>query len=328
MLRLTLLALVIVATAVTSHVGFAQQSAKIPRIGFLGPAPPPPPATSQLDIFRAALADLGYVEGRNIIIDVRFPEAGRLDLLPDVATALIGAKADLIFAIGGTAARVAAGATADIPIVFAGVIDPVAAGLVPSMERPGKNLTGATTFDPQLARKQLEILREVLPGLTSVAVLGDSAIMQQDFENNAAVGRSLGLHMQIVKVERSPNPDFDAAFAAAKSEGARAVVVLSTPVTTPNRRRIAEAAMKYQLPILSPREHADAGGMISFGTGFSMATRRAATHIDRILKGARPGELPVEIVKQHELVFNLKTARELGVTIPAALLSSATQVIE
>jgi putative ABC transport system substrate-binding protein len=144
-----------------------------------------------------------------------------------------------------------------------------------------------------------------------------------------AAARSQGLQVQIIKVERgAANPDFDGVFEACAKGGAQAVVVISTPVTTPHRQRIAEAARKSRMPILSPREHADAGGLISFGTGFSEATRRTATFVDRILKGAKPGELPIETVRNHELVVNLKTARELGVTLPATFVSRATQIIQ
>jgi putative ABC transport system substrate-binding protein len=277
----------IVATMALVSLAYAQQTTKIPRIGFLGPTSAPPPATSQLEVFRKALAGLGYVEGRDVIIEGRWPEGERLDQLADIAAGLVGLKPNLIVAVGATAARAAKGASTDIPIVFAGVVDPVATGLVADWARPGGNLTGATTFDPQQARQQLEFLKEIIPGLERVAVLGDTGAAPASFHASEEAARSLGLQTQILKVERgAASPDFEGAFEAASKAGAGAVVVLSTPVTTPNRRRIAESAIRHRVPTLSPREHADAGGLISYGTAFSEAPRRAAPYVDKILKGA------------------------------------------
>jgi putative ABC transport system substrate-binding protein len=328
MRRLRWAALLLLVVAANTPQGLAQQPATIFRIGFLGPSAPPP-ATSQLDVFRRELAKLGYQEGRDVIIDSRWPEANRLDQLPAAAAALIATRPNVLFAVGATAARVAKEATNDRPIVFAGVVDPVAAGLVASRARPGGNLTGATTFDSGQARRQLEILRQALPGLKRVALLGDSGTAQSSFQVNEDAARELGLEALVVKVERgAANPDFDGAFAKAKQEGAGAVVVLSTPVTTPSRRRIAEAAIRHRIATLSPREHADSGALLSFGTGFSEATRAAAAHVDKILKGAKAGELPIETITRHELVVNLKTAREVGLTLPSDVLSNAHEVIE
>jgi len=301
----------------------AQQPANSRRIGFLGP-----PASPLLEVLRKALADLGYAEGRNIIIDSRWPEGHRLDQLSTAAAALVSLKVDVIVALGGTAARAAKGTTADIPIVFEIVIDPVATGLVPNVERPGGNVTGVTSFDPQQARKQLKTLKEAIPGLAHVALLGDAGAAPTLFQANDDAARALGLQTLTLKVERVPNPDFEGAFEAAKKNGIGAVVVLSTPVTSPNRRRIAELAAEHRLPTLSPIDHSDAGGLISFGTSFSETTRRTAAYVDKILRGAGPGDLPVETVTRHQLIINLKTARELGVTFPSAMLSSANQVIQ
>ena len=328
MRRLGWTALLLLAVVADAPSGFAQQPANIFRIGFLGP-PASPPATSQLDVFRRELARLGYEEGGNITIDSRWPEANRLDQLPAAAAALISTRPNVLVAVGATAARVAKEATSDLPIVFAGVVDPVAAELVANRAKPGGNLTGATTFDSEQARRQLEILKQALPGLTRVALLGDSGAAQASFHTNEEAARALGLEALVLKVERgAASPDFDGVFAKAKQEGVGAVVVLSTPVTTPNRRRIAEAAIKYRIATLSPREHADSGALMSFGTGFSEATRAAAAQVDKILKGAKAGDLPVDTVKRHELVLNLKTAREIGLTLPPAVLRSATQVID
>ena len=330
MRKLIGLAVFAAAAGFVSHGSMGQQpSVKIPTIGFLGPTSAPAPATSQLEVFRKALADLGYVEGRTIIIDGRWPEGERLEQLSEIAAAFVSLKVDVIVAVGATAARAAKGATTEVPIVFAGVVNPVATGLLTNLAQPEGNLTGATTFHSLQAGKQLEILKDAIPGLARVALLGNSGAAPAVFQANEDAARSHGLQIQVLKVERGvATPDFDGAFEAAKREGAEAVVVLSTPVTSPHRRRIAKSALKYRLPILSPREHADAGGVMSYGTAFSEATRRTAIFVDKILKGAKPGDLPVATVRQHELVINLKTAREIGLTLPSTLLSRASQVIE
>jgi putative ABC transport system substrate-binding protein len=323
------IALVFVAVALIGHEGLAQQPAKVSRIGFLGPTSAPPPAVSQVDVFRKALTDLGYIEGRDVVIEARWPEGEGLDRLSELAASLVSLKVDVIVAAGATAASAAKGATTEIPIVFAGVVNPVATGLVANSAKPEGNVTGATTFDPSQAGVQIEMLKEAFPSLARIAVLSDSGAAPTMVQTVEAAARSQGLQVQILKLERGAAiPDFDGVFEASVKGGAQAVIVISTPVTTPYRRRIAEAAVKNRMPILSPREHADAGGLISFGTGFSEATRHTATFVDRILKGAKPGELAIETVRKHELVINLKTARELGVTLPTTFVSRATQIIQ
>ena len=320
--------LFVLAVVANAPNGFAQQHPNIIRIGFLGP-PAWPPETSQLDVFRRELAKLGYEEGRDVIIDSRWPEANRLDQLPAAVTDLISTKPNVLVTVGATAARVAKEATSDLPIVFAGVVDPVATGLVANWAKPGGNLTGATTFDSEQARLQLEILKEALPGLRRVVILGDSGAAQTMFHTNEEAARMLGLEALVLKVDRgAASPDFHGALAKAKQEGAGAVVVLSTPVTTPNRWRIAEAAITHSIAVLSPRGHADSGALMSFGTAFSEATRAAAAHVDKVLKGAKAGELPIVTVKRHELILNLKTARDIGLTLPPAVLRSANQVVD
>jgi putative ABC transport system substrate-binding protein len=190
-------------------------------------------------------------------------------------------------------------------------------------------VTGATTFDPEQARRQIELLKEAIPNLERVVILGDLGAAPAMFQANDEAARAAGFETLVLKVERGAAfPDFEGAFATAKKVGAQAVIVLSTPVTTPHRRRIAEASIRVKIPTLSPRDHADAGGLLSFGTSFSEATRQAAATAARILEGAKPGELPVEMVQRHELVINNKTALELGVTLPASLVSRAHHVIQ
>ena len=290
------------------------------RIGFLG-------SGRLLAVFRTALANLGYVEDQNIIIESRWPPENRLDLLPNAAAELVRLKVDVIVAGGGTAARAAKSVTTDVPIVFALVFDPAESGLVANLERPGSNVTGFTTFDPQQVREQFEILKEVLPGLARVTLLGDAGATPSLFRENEEAAQALGLQTQTVKVARAPNPDFARALEQEKNHGTGAVVVISTPVTTPHRKQIAELATKHRLPTLSPRDHADSGALISYGTGFSESIRGAAVYVDKIFKGTKTGDLPVGTAREHELIINLKTAREIGVMIPPAILSRANQVI-
>lgn len=306
------------ATTFFADAGFAQ-SINSPKIGFLGPA-------SQLDVFRSELSKLGYAENSNLVIDARWPEEDRLDQLSTIAEAFAANNVNVIVAIGATAARAAKTATAQIPIAFAGVVNPVATGLVKDVSKPDGNVTGATTFDPDQARAQFQLLKEAIPSLERVVILGDSGAAPATFKANEDAARAAGLATTVLAVDRGA-PDFHDAFATAKKEGAQAVVVLSTPVTTPHRRRIAEAARHFKIPTLSPRDHADAGGLLSFGTSFSEATRRAATHVAKILEGSRPSELPIEMVRKQELVINEKMAIEIGVTLPESLLRRAHQVI-
>jgi len=248
--------------------------------------------------------------------------------LPELAKHLVDSNVLVIVAIGATAARATAAATKNIPIVFEMVIDPVADGLVPNLERPGGNVTGLTTFDPDQAHKQIAILKEALPGARLVAVLGDDGAAPTLFQANQDALHALNLESQTFKVARGPNPDFDRALQLAKTAGMDAVVVISTPVTTPNRKQIAASAAKYGLPTLSPIDHADAGGLLSYGTPFSEATRRAAGYVAKILNGAKPGDLQVETVKRQQLVINARAARELGIALPDALRSKASRVID
>jgi putative ABC transport system substrate-binding protein len=212
--------------------------------------------------------------------------------------------------------------------VFEVVVDPLATGLTSSLERPGRNVTGFTTFDPLHASRQLALLQEVIPGLTRVALLGDAGAapgLSQTLEDAA---RELGLVARTFTVARGLHPDFDGALAAAKQDSVDAVVVLSTPVTTPHRTQIAAAAATHRLPTLSPRDHDDAGSLLCYGTSFAALTRRVAGYVDSILTGAQPGDLPVETVRQPELIINLRAARALGLTLPASVLSKATRVVE
>ena len=319
MLRRSILTMAAWSLLGAVHATRAQQGV-MPRIAFLGPRGP------LLEVFRNALSAAGYQDGRDVVIESTWPTGDRLDLMAEAAAKVLANKPAVLVAVGATAARAAKGVTRDVPIVFEVVVDPVATGLVEATDKPGGNVTGSTTFDPQLAIKQIELLKSVQPKLERVALLGDAGAAPGLFQVVEQAARSAGLATLILKVERSPNPDFEAAFESAAREHAGAVLVLSTPVTTPHRKRIAELAIKYQLPTLSPRDHADAGGLMSFGTSFVEATKHSAIYVSKILKGAKPSELPVERLSRPELIVNLKAARDLGITLPESILSQATQL--
>jgi putative ABC transport system substrate-binding protein len=297
----------------------AQQPAKIPRVGVLLPAGPPP-----LEAFRRGLGELGYIEGRNIVLESRMAQ-GQPDRLPDLAAELVRLKVDVIALFGAVTARAAKKTTTNIPIIFAMVVDPVADGVVPNLERPGGNVTGITSFDPRQPRKQLELLKEAIPGLARVALLGSEGydFLMKAHEDAA---RALGLQPQGLKVA-GPTPDLEGAFAAIRKERADAVLILEEPILA-HRKRIAEMAATYRLPTMFPGDWADAGGLIAYGTSALDAARRMAGYVDKVLKGAKPGDLPVEVITRHELTINLKTAHEIGVTIPPEVLKRADHVIQ
>ena len=300
----------------------AQQPGKMTRVGFLGTGPAPTPATpyAPLREFRQGLDELGYVDGRDVVIETRWAD-GRIDQLPALAAELVGLKVDIIVGVGAVVARAAKSATTTIPVVMAVVIDPV--NLV--AERPGGNLTGLTTFDPQGARKKLELLKEVVPGLARVALLGDQAL--RDTMGHEEQARALGLQPQSLKIAGA-SPDLRGVFQAMERSRADALLVLELPATVAHRRRIAELAAQQRLPTLFAGGSSDAGGLLAYGTRVTKAARRLAAYVDRIVKGAQPADLPFEVVVRPELIVNLKTAQEIGVTIPPEVLMRADRVIQ
>ena len=306
----------------------SQQPAKIPRVGFLAPAlaPTPTAPSPPLQAFRQGLADLGYVEGRDIIIEARFAE-GRFERFPELTAELVRLNVDVIALVGAVTARAVKKATTNIPVVFAMVVDPVADNVVSSMERPGGNVTGITSFDPRQPRKQLELLKEALPGVKRVAILGDRGVSDALLKANEEQARALGLQPLGLKVGGSA-PDFEGAFAAARKERAGAVLFLEEPIVVIHRKRIAQLAATDRLPTMVPGDWEDIGGLIAYGTSVLEAAGRMPYYVDRILKGAKPGDLPVEVLTRHRLTINLKTAREIGVTIPPEVLKRADKVIE
>jgi putative ABC transport system substrate-binding protein len=302
----------------------AQSVANTPRIGILNPAFDPHPP---LEAFRQGLHDLGYVEGHNIVLEYRFAD-GRFERLPELAAELVRLKVDVILAVGVPAVRAAQHATGTIPIVFPAASDPVGQGLVASLAQPGGNITGLSFQDPELMGKRLELLRQVVPGVTRVAYLWDAALLNaRALQETETAARALGVQLLPVEV-REPYP-FDQAFATMAEAHADALITLPSTVFMNRRTQIVDLASKTRLPGIFPdRELADAGGLMSYGPSLTASYHRAATYVDKILKGAKPGALPVEQPTKFELVINLKTAQALGITIPPRLLFQADKVIQ
>jgi putative ABC transport system substrate-binding protein len=323
LLRTAGLSLALLAAPVAAQ---AQRASNVPRVGLLGTGSPADTAP-RLDAFRQALRELGYVEGRTIEIESRWAE-GRLERFPGFAVELVDLKVDVIFAVTSPAALAARRATATIPIVFATAADPVGSGLVASIAHPGGNVTGLSLLAPEMVARQLQLLKEAVPRAARVAVLSNplnryTSLMVKELE---AAARSLGVHVQLVEV-REPDA-FDSAFAAIAKERSGALFVLFDPMLFAHRTRIAEFANRNRLPAMYPhREYAEAGGLMAYGTDLRDNFRRAASYVDRILRGAKPADLPVEQPTKFELVINMKTAKALGVTIPPAVLARADEVI-
>jgi putative ABC transport system substrate-binding protein len=306
-----------------------QQQAKLPRVGVIANESP----GALFEAMRQSFAQHGYVEGRNIVIEARFAH-GHLDRVPELVAELVGLNVDVIVSLGAVGPAAAQKANTKLPIVFVAVIDPVAVGFAATLERPGGNITGITTFDPQQATKQLELLRQVMPNLARLAILSDEDIPRVEGWNplekaNDTAARALGLRPQWLKV-KGAIPDLEGAFTAMKNERAEALLVLDVPVPIIHQKRIAELAATYRLPtmFLGGRRMSEAAGLIAYGTGLLDTLPRIPLYVEKILGGAKPGDLPIEVLTQHILIFNLKTARTIGVTIPPELLKRADQVIE
>ena len=305
----------------------AQDTAKIVRIGRLSPLSEEA-AALQSEAFRRGLRDLGWVEGKNYTIESLFAQ-GKMDRLPALAAELVQRRVDIILVGSSPGTLAVKNATRIIPVVMVTTGDPVADGLVQSLARPGGNLTGVTTLAQGLNAKRVQLLKESVPGMTRMAVLtnpGDSysAAFAKEREE---VARALGVKIQVL--EASGPSMFDQAFAAAAGERAQALSVLSGIVFQTHRQTIVELAASRRLPAIYPeRAFVEAGGLMYYGAGLSDMYRHVAAHVDKILKGAKPAELPVEQPTQFELVINLKTARQLGSKIPQPVLLRADQLIE
>src|SRR5271167_842547 len=310
--------------AVTGEIG-AQPASKFYRIGYLTDRP----GASEFDeAFLLGLRELGYVEGKNVIIEYRWA-AGALERLPSMAADLIGAKVDIIVTSGVPAAKAAKNATATIPIVMETSGDAVADGLVASFTRPGGNVTGLSVFSRELSRKRLEVLKEAIPGLERVGAVfnAQNPSSMPNFRETATAGDSLGLKLVPFDI-RFPE-GIEPAFAEASRQKVQGIVIISDAATIAHRKQLGTAALKYRLPtIFSNKAYLQGGGLMSYGPDLVAMFHRAAYYVDKILKGAKPADLPVEQPVKLELVLNLKTAKALGITIPQAVLLRADEVIE
>ncbi len=304
----------------------AQRAGKVYRIGFLWDTPAVWPHA--LEAFRQGLRDLGWVEGQNIVIEYRWTE-GRFDRLPSLVEELVRLKVDLIVAPTSIYTGAAKRATSTIPIVFASHADPIGSGHVTSLAHPGTNATGLTIVMSETMAKSLELLKATVPRLTRVAVIWDPATPSHRPGLKAVedMGRALGLRIQPVALRSAT--EFDSAFSAIIQERAGAVLILSTPLFMGGAKRLAELALSHKLPTMfGPREHVEAGGLLSYSPDRADLYRRAAIYVDKILKGANPADLPVQQATKFELVINLKTAKALGLTIPPSLLARADEIIQ
>jgi len=307
-------------------VATAQQAGRVPRIGFLlGSSPGPDP---RLEAFRQGLRDNGYIEGKNIAVEYRFAE-GQEDRLPKLVAELVGPlKVEIIVTDGTNVTRAAKNATTTIPIVMASDGNPIGNGFIASLAHPGGNITGLTNLLTGLSGKRLELLKEAIPDISRVGVIWnpENPSSTTSFKETQVAAQALALQLQSLEV-RAPN-DFEGAFQAATKRQVSALSVVSDSLMFTNRRRFLELAAKYRLPTMHTQSlWVEAGGLMSYGTYFPDLYRRAATYVDKILKGTKPADLPVEQPTKFELIINLKTAKQIGLSIPPNLLARADRVI-
>ena len=304
-----------------------QPAGRLPRIGFLGNSTAPLEA-NLVGPFREGLRDLGYVEGQNIRIEYRWAE-GKYERFPALIAELLALKVDLIVTAGTPAALAVKKGTTSTPLVMVAVGDPIGTGLVASLARPGGNITGLTSISPELDGKRVELLREVIPNVSHIAVLWNPASPLQVVAKKATQAAAQVLGMQVLSLGVRAAEDLDNAFAAILRERPGALLVLADRLFLHHRARIMDFATKHGLPgVHAYRELVDAGGLMSFGPSYAGMHRRAAYFVDRILKGAKPADLPVEQPMRFELVINLKAAKELGLMIPSTLLFQADEVLQ
>jgi putative ABC transport system substrate-binding protein len=329
MTRVWLIALALLTAPLAAD---AQQAGNVPRIGYLEfVSAELPIAQAMIDAFRQGMRERGYVEGQTFVIEYR-AAAGRVERLPELLVELAHLKVNVIVASAVPAARAAKQATTTIPIVSAVMADPDGDGLVASLARPGGNVTGLTFLAPALVAKRLQLLKEAVPGVSHVAALVHPRVygehtMRDMLEEAEVAAQTLGVRLQVLEAS-SPN-DFDRAFSEIFTKTPAALVVFPSPMLYSAHRRLVELAAKYRLPaIYAFKEAVAAGGLMSYGTNIPDLSRRAATYVDKILKGAKPADLPVEQPTKFELVINLKTAKALGLTIPPSVLARADEVIQ
>ena len=310
-------------------VAMTQPGVIIPRIGFLSPSSPSDPRTPRrLGAFREILGELGYVEGQNIAIELQYA-AGKLQRLPDLAKELVHLKVDVIVVGGSTATRAAKNATKVIPIVMAQADDPVASGFVGSLARPGGNITGLSTLSPELSGKRLEILKEVIPKLSRVAVFSTTSSPGNERVLSETKLAAVALGIKLQHLDVLSTKDFETAFRAASKARADGVLwLVSGSVGSGHQAKIAELAVKSRLPAIYERQnYVTAGGLISYGVSLPDLARRAATYVDKILKGTKAADLPVEQPIKFEFIVNLKAAKQIALTIPPNVLVRADRVI-
>lgn len=305
----------------------AQQPTRVPRVGFVHAGPGGPPAQF-VEAFRQGLRALGYVEGQNVEVEFRWHPPERLDLLPGIAHELVRSNADVL--VGSTTPEIIAlkQATSTIPIVMITPSDPVGAGLIGSLARPGGNVTGLAWMSRDITGKRLELLKEAVPKASRVADLWDprNPALQVDFQEMQRAARTLGIKIHSAEV-RDPN-ELVSAFSSIKRAHVDALIVQAGYLTMSHRKQIADLAVQHGLPsMFFAREYVDAGGLMSYGGSLSDLYRRSAYYVDRILKGARPADLPVEQPTKFQLIINMKTAKALGITIPEAILQRADEVL-
>lgn len=318
----SILLAVAAAMLLSAHIAEAQKPA-VRRIGYLTAAGAP---SSFYEAFRQSLRELGYVEGQNILIEYR--SADDRSRLAELATELVQQKVDVIVATG-PATPAAKMATGTVPIVFAYSGDPIEAGFAASLARPGRNMTGITWLAFELVGKRLELLKEVVPRVSRVGVLASPAHPgeQRELRETQSTARALGTTLQYHQVKATA--DFDAAFDSLIKENANALLVFPDPVTSAHRKQIAEFAGKHRLPSVFGRsDYVEAGGLMGYGPNREETLRRIPAYVDKILKGAKPGDLPVELPMKFEFVINLKTAKQIGITIPQSVLFRADKVIK
>jgi putative ABC transport system substrate-binding protein len=307
----------------------AQHPGRIPRIGYLSPVSAASGFLARDELFRQGLRDLGYVEGTNIAIEYRFAD-GRFDRLPALAAELVQLNVNVIVTAVTQASLAARDATKTIPIVIAGVSDPVGSGLIANLARPGGNITGTSSQTSEVVGKSLEFLKEAIPRIGRVAALWNpaNAVFQTQMLKQAETAAAV-LRIQLKSFGVRDADELGSAFTAIAQERVDALLVLADPLLIGHQKRIIEFALKQRLPaIYATKEHAAAGGLMTYGPNIEGQFRRAATYVDKILKGAKPADLPVEQPTQFELVINLKTAKALGISIPTTLLGRADEVIE
>jgi putative ABC transport system substrate-binding protein len=305
----------------------AQQASKTAQIGFLIVSTPTAIA-DRLKAFRQGLHELGYVEGKNIVIEQRWAE-GKVDRMPELAAELMRLKVDIILSAGPQSTRVAKETTSTTPIVMGFDNDPIGNGFVASLARPGGNITGLSTLAPEISGKQLELLKEIVPRFSRVAVLGTSIQpgTAQSLKELELAAKKLGVKLQFLDV--SSVKDMETSFGAATKGRAEAALVLNSPVFNSPRTQITDLAAKSRLPtIYWATEFVEAGGLMTYSVSFTDLFRRAATYVDKILKGRKPADLPVEQPKKFDFIINLKAAKQIGLTIPPNVLARADKVIK